>query len=98
MTARDPQGFTAQQSFEVTVPNRAPEAVETLPPRTLAVGETESVAVSPFFRDPDGDSLTYEAASSDTEVATPGPWRPRSSGRRSAGWRFWRPRTYPTRG
>ena len=69
VTARDAQGLTAEQRFEVTVPNREPEAVGTLPPRTLAVGETEPVVVSSFFRDPDGDSLVYAAASSDTAVA-----------------------------
>lgn len=70
VTASDPDGAGAEQRFEVTVPNRAPEAVDVLPPRTLEVGATESVLVSPFFRDPDGDSLAYTAASSDTEVAT----------------------------
>ena len=70
VTASDPDGAGAEQSFEVTVPNRAPEAVEMLPPRTIEVGETEVVAVSPFFRDPDGDSLAYAAASSDTARAT----------------------------
>ena len=70
VTASDPAGAGAEQRFEVTVPNREPEAVGTLPPRTLAVGETEPVVVSPFFQDPDGDSLTYAAASSDTAVAT----------------------------
>ena len=69
VTARDPDGAGAEQRFEVTVPNRAPEAVGTLPPRTIAVGETEPVVVSPFFRDPDGDPLTYTAASSDGAVA-----------------------------
>lgn len=29
VTAEDPEGLTARQTFEVTVPNRAPEAVET---------------------------------------------------------------------
>ena len=69
VTASDPDGAGAEQRFEVTVPNREPEAIGTLPPRTLAVGETEPVVVSPFFRDPDGDSLAYAAASSDTAVA-----------------------------
>ncbi len=69
VTATDPDGLLARQLFEVTVPNREPEPVGTLPPRTLAVGETEPVAVSPFFRDPDGDSLAYAAASSDSAVA-----------------------------
>ena len=69
VTASDPDGAGAEQRFEVTVPNREPEAVGALPPRTLAVDETEPVVVSPFFRDPDGDALAYEAASSDTAVA-----------------------------
>ena len=69
VTASDPDGLLARQLFEVTVPNREPEAVGTLPPLTLAVGETEPVVVSPFFRDPDGDSLAYAAASSDSAVA-----------------------------
>ncbi|WP_420616076.1 Ig-like domain-containing protein [Candidatus Palauibacter sp.] len=70
VTASDPDGLLARQLFQVTVPNREPEAVGTLPPRTLAVGETEHVVVSSFFRDPDGDSLAYAAASSDSTVAT----------------------------
>ena len=70
VTARDGEGLTAQQTFEVTVPNRAPEAVDMLPPRTIAVGETESVVVSAYFRDPDGDALTYAVASSNPDVAT----------------------------
>lgn len=70
VTASDPDGAGAEQRFEVTVPNREPEAVGTLPPRTIAVGETATVDVSAHFRDPDGDSLTYAAASSDSAVAT----------------------------
>ena len=70
VTATDGEGLTAEQRFEVTVPNRAPEAVDMLPPRTIAVGETELVVVSAYFRDPDGDSLTYAAASSNADVAT----------------------------
>ncbi|MDE2664419.1 MAG: Ig-like domain-containing protein [Gemmatimonadota bacterium] len=69
VTASDTDGAGAEQRFDVTVPNRAPEAVDALPPLTLEVGETEPVVVSPFFRDPDGDSLTYTAASSNPEVA-----------------------------
>ena len=62
--ARDPQGLLAQQRFQVTVPNRAPEAVGTIPAQTVFAGETASVDVSAYFRDPDGDPLTYWAASS----------------------------------
>ena len=68
VTASDPDGAGAEQRFEVTVPNREPEAVGTLPPLTLAVGETELVVASSYFRDPDGDSLTYTAASSDAGI------------------------------
>ena len=70
VTARDPGGLLAQQSFEVTVPNRAPEPVGTFPNLTLSAGDTESVDVSSYFSDPDGDALSYGAAPSDTEVAT----------------------------
>ena len=54
----------------VTVLNRAPEAVGTISDLTLNAGDTESVDVSSYFSDPDGDALSYGAASSDAEVAT----------------------------
>ena len=50
--------------------NRAPEAVGTIPWRTLAPGATRELDVSPYFRDPDGNSLAYEAATSNASVAT----------------------------
>ncbi len=54
----------------VTVPNRAPEAAGTIPGLTLTGGDTESVDVSSYFSDPDGDALSYAATSSDEEVST----------------------------
>ena len=69
VTARDPQGLTAQQSFEVTAPNRGPEPAGTIPPQTVFAGETASVDVSAYFRDPDGDPLGYAAVSSDERLA-----------------------------
>ena len=65
----DPDGLSAQNSFEVTVPNRAPVAVDSLPSRTVPSGEMVTVDLAPFFSDPDGDPLTYAASSSDTAVA-----------------------------
>ena len=73
VTARDPGGLSAAVGGNVTVvePNRPPTAVlPVAPPQTAVVGDTISVDVSPFFRDPDGDALTYSAASSNTSVAT----------------------------
>ncbi|WP_420633814.1 Ig-like domain-containing protein [Candidatus Palauibacter sp.] len=74
VTAADPDGLTAAQSAAVTVEaaNRAPEAVGTIPAQTMKVGDAAMVDVSPFFSDPDGDELTYTAASSDADVVAVG--------------------------
>ncbi|WP_420461612.1 Ig-like domain-containing protein [Candidatus Palauibacter sp.] len=69
VTARDPQGLVAQQRFQVTVPSRAPEAVGAIPAQAVPIGGTATVDLSPYFSDPDGDELSYDAASSNTEVA-----------------------------
>ena len=69
VTATDPGGLKATQSFAVTVPNRAPVAEGSVPADTIAVGDTAAVDMSPFFSDPDGDALMYSAATSDTAVA-----------------------------
>lgn len=70
VTATDGEGLAAQQSFEVTVPNQAPAAGDTIPAQTLFTGETATVDASAHFRDPDGDALTFAATSSAPEVAT----------------------------
>ena len=67
--ATDPGGLTATQGFQVIVPNRAPEVVDDIPGQMVQAGETLSVDVSDYFTDPDGDLLTYEAASSDPATA-----------------------------
>ena len=69
VTARDPRGLLAQQRFQVTVPNRGPQAVGAIPAQTVSAGETATVDVSSYFRDPDGDALSYTAASSNAGVA-----------------------------
>lgn len=56
-------------------PNRAPTTsgqipAQTIPAETLAQGESVRVDVAQHFSDPDGDPLTYQATSSDIEVAT----------------------------
>ena len=70
VTATDPGGLKGQSSFQVLVPNRAPEARGTIFPITVEVGRTESVDVSSHFADPDGEALTYAATSSNEQMAT----------------------------
>lgn len=70
VTATDTEGLTAAQSFDVTVPNRAPVVMESIPDRSIFVGETAALAAGPVFADPDEDVLTYAVAVLDTTVAT----------------------------
>ena len=70
VTATDPEGLSAQQSFEVIVPNQPPLAVGTMPTREVTVGDTAIADASEYFNDPDGDALSYTSASSDVSVAT----------------------------
>ena len=70
VTATDPGGLAAQQSFAVTVPNRAPEATDTILNLELAVGDSSTFDLGEHFRDPDGDALSYAAASSDIAIAS----------------------------
>lgn len=69
VTATDPGGMTAEQSFVVTVPNRPPHAVGTIAEQDVYVGDTVAIEVVAHFSDPDGDTLAYTAASSDTAFA-----------------------------
>ena len=69
VTALDPDGLSAQQSFTVTVPNRAPVG-DSIPSLELVTGESAVVVLSAYFSDPDGDSLGYAAETSDESVAT----------------------------
>ncbi|WP_420632439.1 Ig-like domain-containing protein [Candidatus Palauibacter sp.] len=76
VTASDPGGLAAEQRIAVTVakapppPNRRPEPVGRIAPRTLEAGGSETLDAAPYFGDPDDDELTYSASSSDESVAT----------------------------
>ena len=70
VTATDTDAASAEQSFDVTVPNRAPEPTDTIPDQELAVGDSAVFELQDYFSDPDGDTLTYTSASSDEAVAT----------------------------
>ena len=69
VTATDTDGLTATQVFGVTVPNRAPLMTGSIEGRTIEVGAAESLDLSGYFSDPDGDVLVYAAAASDETVA-----------------------------
>ena len=74
VTATDPAGLSATQSQAITVsppPNRPPHASGSIPAQTVRIGDSVTVDVAPRFRDVDGDTLTYTAASSDPGVVTP---------------------------
>ena len=74
VTARDSDGLTATQSFRVTGerrPNRAPETSGSIPDHALKLDEDETARINlnRYFTDPDDDTLTYDATSSNTHVA-----------------------------
>ena len=75
VTAADPAGLTAAQTFRVTTeppPNRAPRASAPIPDQPLRLNENETAAVdlTLHFTDPDGDPLSFTASSSDARVVT----------------------------
>lgn len=69
ITATDPGGLEASQSFVVTVPNRGPAAGDMIPQVTLRAGEADTVDVSAFFADPDGDTPAFGATAAEPGVA-----------------------------
>ena len=75
VTATDPEGLSAKQTFlvAVTSANRAPVAVGMIPDQTLTEGgNATTIDVSDNFEDPDGDDLTFRASSSRTSVVRVG--------------------------
>ena len=50
--------------------NRAPTAVGSIAAQTIVAGESVTVNVAGNFSDPDGNTLSFAAASSDAAVAT----------------------------
>ena len=72
VTASDPDGLSASQSVAVTVVNQPPAVADSIPAQTLVAGSAVTFDLSGYFGDPDGDVLTYAAASGDTAVAAAG--------------------------
>ena len=70
ITAHDPGGLSATQSFSVKV-NKAPEAKGTIPDGSITFGDNGyTVDVSSYFTDANGDTMTYTVSSSDTSKAS----------------------------
>ena len=72
VTATDPGGLSATQTFEVTVnsANRAPTVSGAIPDQVLVENTEATVDISGAFSDPDGDALRYVATSDASSVAT----------------------------
>ena len=71
VTATDPDGLNAAQEFSVTVnPANSTPTGSTIPHQNISANETVVIALSDYFSDPDGDTLTYTASSADTAKAT----------------------------
>ena len=75
VTATDPYREEVSQTFEVTVTerprNQPPTTPRPIPSQTLTVGDpTERLPMGQFFRDPDGDRLTYSTAETPAGVVT----------------------------
>ena len=76
VTATDPDGESAEGSATLTV--EPPASTENRPPVVVSgtvsfntkVGGSTDVNLKPLFKDPDGDTLSYEATSMDEDVAT----------------------------
>ena len=72
LTGTDPGGLSATHGFSLTVQvNEAPTAKGTIPDQLLTPnGNAVSIDAYNYFSDPEGDALSYSAASSDTAIAT----------------------------
>jgi len=71
VTATDPGGLKGTSDFEVLVPNRPPEIAQTFSPVRLVTGGSARWDLTEYFREPDGQTMTYSAVSSDDAVASP---------------------------
>ena len=72
LTATDPIGLTATQTFTVYV-GQPPTTVGTIPNQTVGAGWlniTYTLDVSSYFSDPNNNALTYSASSSNTSAVS----------------------------
>ena len=63
--ASDPDSARATQSFKVTVKNQTPVVADTIPDHIMGARTDSTIDLSPYFTDPDGDTLSYDVVSQD---------------------------------
>ena len=68
VTATDPDGLSASQDFEITIPNRPPVVADSIAAQELLRDDAKTLDMAAHFDDPDGDSLAFTPASSDSSV------------------------------
>ncbi len=68
--ATDPDAESASTTFLVSVVNDAPSAEGRISVVIEYRGNSDSVDLTPIFSDPDGDTLTFKAVTTDGSVAT----------------------------
>ena len=70
VTATDPGGRSASLGIGVLVPNRPPHADGELSEIGMLADDTTELPIDLYFADPDGEPLTFAAASGDPSVAS----------------------------
>ena len=70
LTAADGNGGQASDTFDVTVTSSAPVVANPIANAKVGPGLTRDIDLTPVFSDPDGDTLTYSASSSNTGRVT----------------------------
>ena len=68
VTATNEGGMSANVEFQVLVPNRAPELVDSIGDVTLVPSVDNVINLGTHFADPDGQALTYSVTSSSPTV------------------------------
>ena len=70
LRAEDPAGGAASVSVPVLVPNRPPIALGDIPRARMLIGGSSRSVIARYFGDPDGQPLTFSAASGDPDVVS----------------------------
>lgn len=70
LRAEDPAGGVASVSVPVLVPNQPPIALGSIPRARMLIGGSSRSTIARYFGDPDGQPLTFSAASGDPGVVS----------------------------